>query len=296
MDFKAIANVITRKVSRPILVGQKHSPTLLFGAGVIGVMTTVVLASRATLKLEEILDKTEKNLNTAKTLESPDYSEKDRNKDIALVYAQTTVSIVKLYGPAILVGMASIGALSGSHFILNRRNAGLVAAYGVLDKGFKEYRRRVVAEFGPEKDSEFRYATEAHEIVEETEEGPVVKTIRRVGLDGASVYARFFDEYSTSWSKQTEYNQLFIRCQQNYANDLLRARGHVFLNEVYDMLGLARSKEGAVVGWVMGKGGDEYIDFGVFEGDMFSAMRFVNGHQDSVLLDFNVDGVIYDKI
>ena len=107
-----------------------------------------------------------------------------------------------------------------------------------------------------------------------------------------SIYARFFDETSTNWQRTQGYNQFFIQAQQNYANDLLKSRGHVFLNEVYDMLGLERSKAGAVVGWVKGNG-DNYIDFGVFQGDEWNAMRFVTGDERSILLDFNVDGVVY---
>jgi hypothetical protein len=87
---------------------------------------------------------------------------------------------------------------------------------------------------------------------------------------------------------------MFIRSQQNYANDLLNARGHVFLNEVYDMLGIERTSAGAVVGWVRGNGDNE-IDFGVLN-DLHSGQRFINGDERSVLLDFNVDGVVYDLI
>lgn len=296
MGIKAIASAIGNKAARPTLIVRKHSPTILFGVGVLGVVATVVLASRATLKLDELLEKTEKKIHEAKTLESKDYSDHDRQRDLAVIYTQTALGIVKLYGPAVIVGLASIGALSGSQIILNRRNAGLIAAYGVLDKGFRAYRERVVDEFGKEKDQEFRHDIRTLEIVEETEEGPVVKTIKSVGPNSASVYARIFDETSSSWSPQWGANQLFIQCQQNYANDLLKSRGHIFLNEVYDMLRLPRSKEGALVGWVYGKGGDDFVDFGVFEGDVFSAMRFVNGHERSVLLDFNVDGVIIEFI
>jgi hypothetical protein len=121
--------------------------------------------------------------------------------------------------------------------------------------------------------------------------------VKRVGPDGASIYARFFDPTSTSWSKEPEYNLIFVQCQQNYANDLLRARGHVFLNEVYDMLGIPRSQAGAVVGWILSQDRttDNYIDFGVFD-DEKNARDFVNGYEGSILLDFNVDGVIFDKI
>jgi hypothetical protein len=123
------------------------------------------------------------------------------------------------------------------------------------------------------------------------------KTIEVTDPNGVSQYARFFDESCVQWSKTPEYNLTFLNCQQNYANDLLHSRGHVFLNEVYDMLGIPRSQAGAVVGWVLGKDNDVgYIDFGIYDGNRMRARDFVNGYERSILLDFNVDGVIYDLI
>lgn len=294
MNLKAVANVFTSKVGRQILTVKKHSPALLFGAGVVGIIGTVVLASRATLKLDEVLQKTEGDLFAAKTLEHADYSEEDRKKDTVYIYARAVIKIGRLYGPSVILGAVSIAALTGSHVILTRRNLAVTAAYAALDKGFRQYRQRVVDELGPDKDREFRYDMEDRMV--DGPDGRELAGTLQVGPNGRSIYARFFDEYSTNWSPEMSYNQLFVNCQQNYANDRLNAVGHVFLNEVYDMLGLSRSREGAVVGWVKGGTGDNYIDFGVFEGDRHSGMRFVLGHEPSILLDFNVDGIIYDLI
>lgn len=299
MSLTAIKNKVTSKVGRQILVTQKHSPTLLFGVGVVGVVTTVVLASRATLKMDEVLREAEENsekLEETKTKHADKYSDEDHKSDVKLNKIKTATKIAKLYAPAAAVGIVSIGAFTGSHVILNRRNVAVTAAYAALDKGFKQYRERVVSDLGLEKDQEFRFGVVDREMAVDTDDGVSVKTVRVVGpTSNGSVYSRFFDELSTNWSKTPSYNQMFIQAQQNYANDLLNARGHVFLNEVYDMLGLERSKEGAVVGWVKGHG-DGYIDFGVFRNGIFEAQRFVNGDERSVLLDFNVDGIIYDLI
>ena len=303
MSLMAIKNKVTSKVGRKILVAQKHSPTLLFGVGVVGVVTTVVLASRATLKMEEVLSEAEKNEKDFEKLaeaEPSKYSEDDRHNDSKINKAKTAVKIAKLYAPAAMVGVVSIGAFTGSHVILNRRNAAVTAAYAALDKGFRQYRDRVVAEYGPEKDQEFRFETIEREMAVDTDDGTAVKTVKTVSdKNRGSIYSRFFDEVSSNWSPVRHQNQFFIKAAEQYANDLLNARGHVFLNEVYDSLGLERSKEGAVVGWVKGHG-DGYIDFGIFSRKdnigVFDAQRFVNGEEKSVLLDFNVDGVIYDLI
>jgi hypothetical protein len=300
MQFKALA-AVAGKLSHPALRVQKHSPAILFGVGVVGVVGTVVLACRSTLKLEEVLENRQEELqkvNEVQAMAREDYSDLDAKRDKTIVYTKLVMDIAKLYALPIVIGAASIGALTGAHFILNKRNVALSAAYAAIDKGFKEYRQRVVDEFGPDKDKELRYATKEHTIVEEGENGPETKTVKRVGLDkeGHSIYARCFDETNPKWKREMSYNQVYIQCQQNYANDRLRAKGHLFLNDVYKMLGFEDTKEGQIVGWVWNGKGDNFVDFGVFEGDEFSAIQFVEGEEPSVWLDFNVDGVVWDQI
>jgi hypothetical protein len=71
----------------------------------------------------------------------------------------------------------------------------------------------------------------------------------------------------------------------------------VFLNEVYRAIGADHTQAGSVVGWILSDTGDNYIDFGVFNGQDGDRIRdFVNGREGAVLLDFNVDGLIWDKI
>lgn len=296
MKFKNVSNKLTSKVGRQVLITKKHSPALMFGVGVIGIVGTVVLASRATLKLESVLNEAEKTtqqIDDAKALETDEYTEEDAKKDGALNKAKTAFKICKLYAPAFGLGVVTIGALTGSHVVLNRRNAGLTAAYTVLDKGFREYRERVVGEYGKEKDREFRYGVVEREIAVDTDEGVAVKTVKVFGK-GKSMYAKIFDEYNPNWDPHGAYNSNFLRAQQNYANDILQGKGHVFLNDVYQMLGFERTSAGQVVGWVKGNG-DNYIDFGILD-DEFEGMRFITGAEKSVWLDFNVDGIVYDLI
>lgn len=294
MDVKLVKNAVTSKFGRQILLGKKHSPQIMFVGGVIGVIGATLLACRATLQLEEIIDETQAAHEFAR---GGDYSEQDRKRDHAYIYMRTVVRVGKLYAPAVGLGVVSIGALTGSHVVLSKRNVALTAAYSALDKGFNEYRARVVEEFGDDKDRQYRYGSEERELVEYSAKGETKRTITAVAPGNPSIYARYFDEYSHSWVKQPEYNLIFLKCQQNYANDLLHSRGHVFLNEVYDMCGIERSQAGAVVGWVITKDqGDNFIDFGVFDETRERARDFVNGREGSILLDFNVDGVIYDKI
>lgn len=279
---------------RVMLLAERSSPNILFAAGIVGVVGGTVLACRATLKMDEVLSDSKRKLDLAKTLEHDEYSENDRNRDVNLIRFQTTVKIAKTYAPSVAVLGLSIAALTKSHVMLTQRVGALTAAYAVLDRGFKEYRARVVDKYGEEEDRKLLYGVKTVEIEQEGSKKP--KTIDIPG--NPSIYARFFDEYSNSWDKDPQVNRFFLDAQQQWANNLLHSRGHIFLNEVYDMIGVPRSKEGAVVGWIFTEDGstDNYVDFGVFEGKTQTMRSFVNGTEGSILLDFNVDGVIYDKI
>lgn len=295
--MRFVPNAITNTVGRQMLRVDRSSPSLLFGVGVVGMIGSTVLACRATMKLQEVVETAQSDLHVANSLEHLDdgkqHTHRDTQKDVAYIYTRSAVRVAKLYGPSILLGAASVGCLTKSHSMLNQRNLALTAAYAAVDKAFGEYRARVIDKYGEDEDREFRYSMEEVEIIDDKGK---VRVEQRVGPDGASMYARFFDEYSTSWNPQPEYNTVFLQCQQKWANDMLKTRGHVFLNEVYDSLGLDRTTAGSVVGWVISKDdGDNYIDFGVFNPDG-SNRHFVNGREGSILLDFNVDGIIYDKI
>ena len=283
--------VIGKTVARNSLLLQKSSPSLLFGVGIAGMIGSTVLACNATLKMHEVLGTAKENLDTANDLEHPEYNEKDRSRDVYLIYVQTSVKIVRAYAPAIIIGGLSVAALTRSHVILTRRNAALTAAYAALEKGFAEYRARVVEKYGEEEDRNLRYA--GHTVT--IEDGKKKNRELKAGVIGPSIYARWFNADSSSWSTDPSVNYFFLKCQQGYANDMLKARGHLFLNEVYDMLGMPRSTAGSVVGWVMGAG-DDYVNFGVLLDNDMCIVDFFYSADGEILIDFNVDGVIYDKI
>lgn len=274
---------------------QKHSPTLLFGAGIVGVVATTVVACRATLKLDEALTKEIATAETIKSMDNLNYTDQDRSRDLTIVYTRTAVTIGKLYAPAVILGVASVACLTSSHHILKTRNTGLMIAYAGVEKAFKEYRARVEEAYGTEKEHELRYGTDLVETVDA--EGHITKRLK-VSPDGHSIYSRIFDESNPNWRRADSHNQMFVQCQQTMANRILEADGHIFLNDVYKMLGFPVTSEGQLVGWVLdgSKTSDNYVDFGYSSANKWNAMEFVNGEERNVILDFNVDGVVWDKI
>lgn len=288
---------------------KKHSPEILLGVGIVGTVASTVMACKATTKLDSILKETKQTTDiihagaTVGNIEGYEYTQEDAKKDLTIVYAQTGVKLVKLYAPAIAVGALSIACIVSGHKILKGRNLALAAAYAAVDKGFKDYRKNVVEKFGEEIDKELRYNVKAKEYetkeIDEKGKEKTTKEIVNVVDSDASVYARFFDELCPDYEKDAEFNLMFLRKQQEWANEVLRSRGHLFLNEVYDSLGIPRTKAGQVVGWIYDEKkpvGDNYVDFGIYNTKRASNREFVNGYEKAILLDFNVDGDILNLI
>lgn len=313
MNFSNAIQTAKFAIGRGGVILKKYSPEILTAAGVIGTVGSTVLACKATLKVEDILDEAKKKSNLINAVHDgeievdAEYTDKDYSKDLLVNRTQTAVKLIKLYGPAITLGALSITAILGGQHILRKRNVAVMAAYKLCEESFNNYRSRVKDELGEEKDRQFYYG-----ITEETVKDKVkskdgkTKTVT-TKVEKApdhlySQYARFFDEANANWNKSPEQNMYFLKMAQNQMNDKLKARGHVFLNEVYDALGFERSEAGQLVGWVWNKdntameAGDGYIDFGIFDGNSYAKRAFVNGDERSILLDFNIDGMIYDLI
>lgn len=294
-----VKTAATSKAGLTLLKTQKRSPAILFVAGVVGFGATVVLASKATLKLADVLEENEfkqgeiHDLHEINKLQDIKHADKEYKKDSAALKAHFVKDVARLYAPSVAVGVLSVGALTGSHVILNRRYTSVVAAYATLDRSFKEYRGRVVESYGTEVDKKLVNGSTSREIV--NEKGKVI-TVQEA--DGRSPYAKLFAKETTyEWSPQADYNLHFLRAQQAYANDILNSKGYIFLNDVYKSLGLEPIPAGQAVGWLKDntRGTDGYVDFGIFDQpELFN--DFMAGREGAIWLDFNVDGVIYDLI
>lgn len=323
-----IANV-RRTANTAVFKLRKHSPELLVVTGIVGGIVGAVMACKATTKLNAVLENAKFEIDAVKKaaedgeveipnpetqeLEVVEYTKEDYDKDIALTYVKNGLNVAKLYAPAVVVGAASIGCILASSNIMHKRNAALASAFATVSNSFKAYRGNVVERFGEEIDKQLKYnikAVDVEETVvdEKGKEKVVTKTINVVNPADVSEYARFFEKYTKdtngdvivnpNWENDNEYNLMFLKAQERYANDLLKAKGMLFLNEVYEMLGLPISKAGQIVGWVYDKDkadGDGFISFGMYN-DNLSYSDFVNGYDTAILLDFNVDGNVWELL
>ena len=307
--MRFVPNAISRKVAQQVLLARKNSPTILFGVGVASMVGSTVLACRATLKMEEVLDSIEhdkklqaqakSDVENGNVPEGVTYSDEEVKKDTAIILMRGAWKVVKLYGPSVILGGVGIICLTKSHQILQQRNAALTAAYIAIDGAFRQYRARVVERYGEETDRELRFESEEVTIIDE-ETGKAFDTVR-VAPGMPSGYARWFDEENGNWNSPPfdGNNWRFLRSQQNSANDMLRWRGHLFLNEVFSLIGLTHTSAGSIVGWIYDREnteGDNYVDFGCWEQFQGVPLEYYGGRDGAIMLDFNVDGPIWELI
>lgn len=308
---------ITRMMGRTKLKLKKCSPEIMLALGIVGGIAAAVMACKATTKLDDILEDTADKVEQIHShVEQPSdeisavlrkdessYTKEDADHDLTIVYVKTAFDIAKLYAPAVVLGTASIVSVIAGHRILSTRNAALAAAYAAVDKNFKAYRHRVVERFGKALDRELRFDIKPKEVEgmavhDDGTESIMKDVINTATINECSDYAKFFDVGNDNWKKDPELNLLFLRRQQDWANDKLKSQGYLFLNDVYEMLGIDKTRIGQVTGWIYDEKnpvGDNYVDFGIYNPNSNANVRFVNGLERTILLDFNVDGYIIDR-
>lgn len=298
MNKMEIMNRLSRKLSKASFKFKKYSPEILVVAGIAGTVASTVIACKATTKLPSVLDDSKKEIDR---IHDATKKGQDSKKELTIVYTQTAVKLIRLYSPAIALGTLSVTCILSGYNITRKRNVALAAAYTAVDKGFKEYRDRVIERFGKELDNELRFNVKTKEIEETTidkdgKETKTTKTIKVADPNEYSDYARIFDESCIGWSKDPEYNLMFLKQQQACANKILQQEGYLYLNDVYEMIGIPKTKAGQVVGWIYDENdpnADNFVDFGIYDLYNKKAREFVNGYERSIVLDFNVDGNIW---
>ena len=306
-----IMTSLSRTFGKAKFTVKKHSPEILITAGVVGTVTSAVLACKATLKVNEVLEESKETIEKIHTATElgvtnagKEYTEEDSKKELTIVYAQTGIKLVKLYAPAVVLGALSITAIVTSNNIQRKRNIALASAYATLDSSFKGYRSRVIERFGEDLDRELKYnikAQEVEEVVvnEDGSETVTTKTVNAIDPSTIDDTSRIWYEGNPGWSKDPEYNLMYLKKQQSFATKTLQLEGHLFLNDVYEMLGFPKTAAGQVLGWIYDEKnpvGDNFVDFGIYDINNTQKANFVNGHERSVLLEFNHDGNILKYI
>ena len=286
---------------------KKAAPDIMLIGGVVLSAASVVIFCKKSRETEPVIENFVESLEKAKE----DHEDGITNdKEYRRIVIGKTVKAAKDAGKAYwlptAMWCASTGLIVGGHHILKDRNAALAAVAAGLGAELRTLHQRIVDRFGEEVDKELKYGTEIVEVetrhVDEATGEEKVEKRKLVALGDPSEhspYARFFDESCAAWQNSAEYNLAYLLAREKEANERLKANGFLFLNDVYDMLGMERSKAGQEVGWRWIKDnpyGDNYVSFGIYNGARKDNRDFVNGYEPSILLDFNVDGPILSGI
>lgn len=306
-------------------LASKHSPEIWLGAGIAVVIGGVVYACHKSRSLndmkyeydlekeliesernetvcEVIQDAIDPSCVVAKDMENEEErnvvitADKAAKRALLKLRAEFALEYTRMYAPAVVLMGTGFAMIIYGHQILNKRNLALVSAYATLEEAFNAYRDRVRQRYGDKIEDDIYNGKEYQTLTStvEGEDGKKKKVKEEIAVvtDPVSQYARFFDEESTrEWFKSFSTNHTFLMCQQNLANDKLRQDGFLMLNTVYEMLGLRPSPTGAICGWVLPNDGeapegDDYVDFGMIDDE----------ENNRILLNFNCQGMVYDKI
>lgn len=309
MNIKSIGNAIRKTSKKGMLSLRKHSPEILMVVGIAGTVAGTVVACKATTKLEPIMNELEEKREEIKTVVEDENGEElvneNKNKELAIAYAETGVQVAKAYAPAAIIMTLSLSSILAANNILRKRNFALMTAYATLNKTYADYRERVSNRYGKDVEEEIRYGIEKRKITEEVvDENGKKKNVKKevevstVDADNSTIF-EFSKDTTTHFDSVMDYNRQFLSARQSLANDMLVANGYLFLNEVLDLLDLDRTADGFMLGWIFDPDNNEVGDNEVLfrARESFKEVEDIEGNPvlvPIINLDFNYDGVISD--
>lgn len=314
----SIKETVVRTTSMSLLKIRKYAPEILTVGALVSGGAAIITSIKQTTTVKPCFKEWDEYQNTVKEydekvkfvredfekhkddpgypikeLPEDEYTEFLRLHDRVTAGTKTAISIINHYALPLAFTAISGACILGLYNVWRARYTAVVAAYTGLQTLYENYKQTVREKYGEaaEKDCTALAVDRQRESKFNHETGTIERTYAN-----ASQYARIFDESSVFWKRDAGANFAFLQRQQSLANNLLKINGSLFLNEVYDMLGFPRTKAGSIVGWVHEPGRQQEVDFGFWRLDDERSRAFINGWENSVLLDFNVDGLIYDLI
>ena len=300
LNINSAKKTAKRLISVGMLTIKEKQPEIYLALGIIGGVTAAVMACKATTQVSHIMQEHDEEIAAIEKCYKDEehkatYTEKVKNKDLAKRYTNTGVQLVKLYGPSMVVGGASVVSLLASHNINRKRNAALVATLASVQNSFNEYKKNVERLNKP-------LATEAmfdESVVAKTDDNAVMLkgSDKEVYSNMHSAYARLYDpETMIRASHGILSDMAQVNLIQNQLTDRLRANGYLFLNDAYDAFDFPPTVEGQTVGWIFDFGDpdrDNYVDLGA---TIVNRVGKDGQTHQAILLDFNVDGPILGEL
>lgn len=284
---------VTQLIGKVKLGAKRNAPEILLGGAFLTGTASIILASRATLKAKDIKNTLEGNKMALEfNLNAGSITENEAKASIRKIYMKYALDLTKEYAIPAGLYAATVAMVFSSYKIQKNRQVALATALAACTTAYNTLLDKLKngAAIGLTA-KEVLEGVEGREVVD-PETGEV--TIEKVqGEPVNGLYQVRFDRYATAWEKDKFQNETTLRSEENWANDRLRLQGYVFLNDIYDRLGIPRTKVGQIVGWTLNGDGDGFIDFGIKDCAEYEDIRYDSNAFD---LNFNVDGNILDKI
>lgn len=309
--FSKIGSVVKSACGNGLLLARKHAPEIMIGTGIIGFGATIVETVKATNKTNDIIDERDaKEASFALVLSEDDYHEACKS-----LKRKTRMKIAKAWAPVVTLGAGSVIFVLGGYKIINGRYVATAAAYKVLEAEYDRYRENARDRFGDDVDWELANDIKPDKLeaalAERKENDKIAEANKKKKLKKApktayqEIHSRIFDSHSDRWQRYWNAELLldFLEKKEDEANDKLILNGHLFENEANDILGLPRTSEGAVCGWIRNKEHPntkvEFIPGGIKNMPPEEIRRLLGTHRNEDLwvhIKYNVTGLIYNLI
>lgn len=262
-----------RKIQRSV---EKHSPHILTGIGIAGMLTATVLAVKATPKALALIEE-EKMFKEKEAHEGGIFTEEDEEYAFKLTPLEIVKVAWKPYIPAVITGTVSVICLIGGSSVSTRRTAALATAYKISETALSEYRDAVVETIGEKKEKDIRDKVAEERI----KKNPVDTSDIVVTQKGTALC---FDTLSGQYFRS---DMDVIKKAENDINRVMLNEMYVSLNRLYTALGLRTTSIGDDLGW--------NIDDGYLE--IYFSSQLAEDGTPCLVLDYKVAPKYdYDKL
>lgn len=223
---------------------SKHSPEILTAVGIVGMVTTVVLAVKATPKALESIDK-EINRKNKEIVDEAKKNGETKCSQISKLDPVETVKVAwKPYIPAAITGVVSIGCIIGANSVNAKRNAALAATAQLTASTLAEYKKQV----DETVDEETKKIINEKVTKEKLKKNPINdQTVREPEIIMEHGNHLCYDAGGNQYFRSDEQT---IRAAINRLNNRMNGgEPYVSLNDLYSELGVKGTHIGELLGW-----------------------------------------------
>lgn len=221
---------------------KKHSSTILSSVGIVGVVATAVTTGKAVTKAEKILERLKED------------------KGEELTTSETLRAVAPTYVAPVLIGASTIACILGANVLNKRAQASLMSAYALVNTSYKEYKDKLKELYGQEahKNIVESLMVEKAKDVQINAECLMNNCNLELDCEDKNEKHLFYDEWSGRYFESTIEKVLSA---EYHINRNFVLRGHAFLGEFYEFLGLEETEFGNVAGWAVCDDEIYWIDF-----------------------------------